>query len=81
MAKSKQKTSPIESLPIPDFTADCIRDVKTILAQAKAQCYRSVNSVMVQAYWLVGWRIVHEEQGGNHRAGYGEQAFLNSPKP
>ena len=75
MAKTKLTTSPIESLPIPDFTADCIRDVKTILSQAKAQCYRSVNSVMVQAYWLVGWRIVHEEQGGNHRAGYGEQVI------
>lgn len=75
MAKTKLTTSPIESLPIPDFTEDCIRDVKTILAQAKAQCYRSVNSVMVQAYWLVGWRIVHEEQGGNRRAGYGEQVI------
>ena len=49
-----------------------VSDVKTILEQARKRAYQSVNSSMVQAYWLVGKRIVQEEQDGKERAGYGE---------
>jgi len=30
-----------------------------------------VNSAMVEAYWLIGRRIVEEEQRGKHKAEYG----------
>jgi hypothetical protein len=32
-----------------------------------------VNAVMTATYWLVGRRIVEQEQRGSPRAGYGEQ--------
>ena len=41
--------------------------------QARRQTVRSVNTYMVTAYWLIGWRIVEAEQGGETRAGYGER--------
>ena len=49
-----------------------IYDVKTILEQARKSAYKSVNTAMVKAYWLVGKRIVQEEQDGKERAGYGD---------
>lgn len=55
------------------FTRSCVNDVKMILKEAQKQCYRNVNAVMNQAYWLVGARIVLQEQGGKNRAGYGEK--------
>jgi hypothetical protein len=32
-----------------------------------------VNTNMVSAYWLIGWRIVEAEQSGRAGAGYGER--------
>ncbi len=50
-----------------------LSDIKQILAQARKNAYSAVNTAMVEAYWLVGKRIVEEEQNGKERAGYGEQ--------
>lgn len=62
------------------LTNDYIKDIKAILAQAKNQSYKSVNSIMIQAYWLVGWRIIEQEQQGKKRAGYGEKIIENLSK-
>ena len=62
------------------FTNDYIQDIKAILHSAKSQSYRAVNSVMVQAYWLVGYRIVEQEQKGEKRASYGEKIIENLSK-
>jgi hypothetical protein len=48
-----------------------IADVKKIIQQARTQAYSAVNSAMVQAYWLIGRRIVKEEQGGDTRVEHG----------
>jgi hypothetical protein len=40
---------------------------------ARGRVARSVNSAMVQAYWLIGREIVEIEQQGKKRAGYGER--------
>ncbi len=48
-------------------------DVKNILSKAREQAYSAVNSAMVQAYWLIGKRIVKEEQRGRERAEYGKE--------
>ena len=32
---------------------------------------------MVQSYWLIGYRIVEQEQNGKKRAGYGEKLIEN----
>jgi hypothetical protein len=47
--------------------------VAEILEQAKSQVARTVNTAMVQAYWLIGREIVEVEQAGEARAGYGDE--------
>lgn len=49
-----------------------IADVLHILQTARQKTYAAVNSEMVQAYWLMGKRIVEEEQQGEQKAAYGE---------
>lgn len=51
---------------------DFIIEIKSILAQARQRAYVAINSEMVNAYWLLGKRIVEEEQDGIERASYGE---------
>ena len=50
--------------------------VAEILEQARGQVARSVNTAMVQAYWLIGREIVEVEQVGAARASYGEELML-----
>ena len=46
-------------------------DVAHVIEEARRAAARSVNAVMTATYWLVGRRIVEQEQGGKLRAGYG----------
>ena len=50
-----------------------ISEIKQILREARAKAYTSINSAMVEAYWLIGKRIVEEEQQGKNRAEYGQE--------
>lgn len=52
-------------------------EIKTILAEARTKAYTAVNFAMVEAYWLIGKRIVEEEQKGKDRADYGEFLIKN----
>jgi len=54
-------------------TLSYIQEIKQILAAARQKAYAAVNTAMVEAYWLVGKRIVEEEQNGNDRAAYGKE--------
>jgi predicted nuclease of restriction endonuclease-like (RecB) superfamily len=45
--------------------------VKEIIEQARSNAYRSVNTLMVKAYWEIGRVIFEEEQEGKGRAKYG----------
>ena len=49
-----------------------IIEIRLILEQARQKAYQAVNSAMVEAYWLIGKRIVEEEQEGKEKAEYGE---------
>ena len=49
------------------------RDIIKILEQARSQARSAVNAAMVEAYWLIGQRIVQEEQLGHHKAQYGKR--------
>ncbi|MEI6280991.1 MAG: PDDEXK nuclease domain-containing protein [bacterium] len=49
-----------------------VNDIQHIIRQAQQTAYRSINRAMLEAYWLVGKRIVEEEQGGETRATYGK---------
>lgn len=46
-------------------------DIKLILEQVRGKARSAVNAAMVEAYWLIGRRIVEEEQRGQHKAEYG----------
>ena len=50
-----------------------LADVVRVIEDARRAAARSVNAVMTATYWLVGQRIVEQEQRGALRAGYGEQ--------
>ncbi|VEN75479.1 conserved hypothetical protein [Candidatus Desulfarcum epimagneticum] len=52
-------------------------DIRQILQAARNRAYSAVNTAMVDAYWLIGKRIVEEEQKGKKRAGYGQQLIKN----
>jgi predicted nuclease of restriction endonuclease-like (RecB) superfamily len=52
-----------------------IAEIKRIVASARTQAYSAVNFTMVEAYWLIGERIVEEEQQGKERAEYGKEVI------
>jgi len=57
-----------------------VRDIKTIIGQARVQAVRSVEFYRVQMYWKVGERIFNEEQLGKDRADYGTYLIRNLAK-
>jgi len=65
---------------MPAITKAYIAEIKQILREARAKAYTAVNYAMVEAYWLIGKRIVEETQQGEHRANYGEQVIKNLSK-
>ena len=52
-------------------------DIRQILQSARGKAYTAVNTAMVEAYWLIGKRIVEEEQQGEERAKYGQFLIRN----
>jgi predicted nuclease of restriction endonuclease-like (RecB) superfamily len=62
--------------PIQHKAADydqVLSGVVEILDAARRASARVVNSLMTATYWEIGRRIVEHEQGGEKRAGYGEE--------
>lgn len=54
-----------------------IHDIQDILESARQKSYAAINTVMLEAYWKVGKRIVDEEQEGRERADYGKYIIRN----
>jgi len=52
-----------------------IGDIREIISQARSLTRRSVNSLQVVSNYLIGMRIVVEEQGGQERAEYGKETL------
>lgn len=50
-----------------------IADIKDILEEARTKSYATISSLMTNAYWHIGQRIVEQEQQGAGRAEYGKQ--------
>jgi len=65
---------------MPAISKPYITEIKQILKEARAKAYAAVNYSMVEAYWLIGKRIVEEIQQGGNRANYGEQVIKNISK-
>lgn len=47
-------------------------DIVDLLDTARRATVRSVNTIMTTTYWMIGRRIVEQEQHGAERAGYGK---------
>ena len=62
----------IDKLQLLPASNDLSADVRTILTEARRSTARAINTTMTTAYWLIGKRIVIEEQKGAERAAYGE---------
>jgi len=78
MKKPKRSEADPTMIPASGRGADRLfAQVAGILEEAQRQTVCSVNTHMVAAYWLIGWRIVEAEQGGRERAGYGERLMEN----
>jgi hypothetical protein len=55
--------------------AGLLSRVLEIVEAARGHAARSVNSAMVHAYWMIGREVVEVEQGGERRAGYGDEVI------
>jgi predicted nuclease of restriction endonuclease-like (RecB) superfamily len=55
-------------------------EIKAILDEARNQAFKSVNFLMVEAYWNIGKKIVEEEQKGEKRAEYGSSLLYELSK-
>ena len=70
---SKKKPSPSKSNANPN--ADFIADLKSIISTARNMSFRAANLMQVACNWLLGWRIVEQEQQGKARAHYGKHVI------
>lgn len=52
-----------------------ISDLKNIAGEARSQAYRAADHLLVVRNWLIGWRIVEQEQEGKERAEYGKRVL------
>lgn len=57
-----------------------VSDLKAIVYRAKAKAYQAADLFNVAANWLVGQRIVEQEQNGHERAEYGKQIIQLASK-
>ena len=62
------------------MTSDFISDLKQIVRQARGRAYASINYAQVASNWLLGQRIVEEEQAGKARAEYGKHIIESASK-
>lgn len=52
-----------------------VSDIRAIVSAARDASYRMANLLQVVQNWLVGRRIVEQEQQGKPRAGYGQHVI------
>ena len=56
-------------------TDNILNDVQTIIEVSQKEAYRSVNTILSQRNWLIGYRIAEEELAGEERAEYGAEVI------
>ena len=57
-----------------------VGDLKVIVGSAREYSYHAANLMQVVSNWLVGWRIVEQEQQGSKRAEYGKHVIALASK-
>lgn len=72
----------IDDEKIKDIVADIdfANDIKHIVNSAREYSYRAANLMQVASNWLLGWRIVEQEQHGERRAEYGKRVIEQASK-
>ena len=78
--KTKKSIQSKKELSVSGLSKSYINDIKQILRNAKAKANVAINYSMVEAYWLIGKRIIEEIQQGEKRANYGEKVIINVSK-
>ena len=63
------------NLTIDQADTSFVGDLKIIVGSAREYSYRAANLMQVVSNWLVGWRIVEQEQRGSKRAEYGKHVI------
>ena len=61
-------------------TDNVMKDIQYIIEKSRCAAYRSVNTLLVQRNWLLGYRIAAEELKGEDRAEYGLEVIKNMSK-
>jgi hypothetical protein len=77
MSKFTRKPKAITKKPSSAMAAydQVLSGMVELLESARHAAARTVNAVMTATYWELGRRIVEVEQGGQGRAGYGEEVL------
>ena len=57
-----------------------LADLKKIVDAAREYSYRAANQMQVISNWLIGWRLVEQEQQGKQRADYGKYVLETASK-
>ena len=57
-----------------------LNDVQNIIEVSQKEAYRSVNTILTQRNWLIGYRIAEEELAGEERAEYGAEVIRRLSK-
>ncbi len=55
-------------------------EISNLLKESRKNIISSINSKIANTYFLIGKRIVEEEQNGNERAEYGKELLKNLSK-
>lgn len=62
-----------QNIPMENFnkTDDILRDMCEIIDSSRSLAYKTVNSILIQRNWMIGYRIAEEGFQGADRAEYG----------
>ena len=69
-----------KSLDVVNDEKRFVSDLQSIVFAARDVSYRMANLMQVTQNWLIGWRIVEQEQQGESRASYGKHIIELAPK-
>ncbi len=61
-------------------TDNILNDVQNIIEVSQKEAYRSVNTILSQRNWLIGYRIAEEGLAGEERAEYGAEVIKKLSK-
>jgi hypothetical protein len=62
-------------VPVEAAYTTLLNDLRAIIKAGHERAAAAINTAIVATYWQVGEHIVREEQGGEKRAGYGEEVL------